>query len=127
MEDALLRTIARLDGTPFPSVARLASGWLRGRMPPPLRRAERDASLETAYCAEIIAVTYQAMGLLPDDRRPDWYDAGRFWSGDDLRLCGEARLSGEIAVQIPATQPSARRGTAPAPAAPQQWRRGTEE
>src|ERR1700722_7736276 len=36
MEDALLRAIARLDGTPFPSVARLSSGWLRGRMPPPL-------------------------------------------------------------------------------------------
>ena len=107
MEDALLRAIARLDGTPFPSVTRLASGWLRGRMPPPLRRAERDASLETAYCAEIIAATYQAMGLLPDGRQPDWYDAGRFWSGDDLRLRGEARLSGEIAVQIPATQPSA--------------------
>jgi hypothetical protein len=107
MEDALLRAIARLDGTPFPSVTRLASGWLQGRMPPPLRRAERDASLESAYCAEIIAVTYQAMGLLPDGRRPDWYDAGRFWSGDDLSLCGEARLSGEIAVQLAATQPSA--------------------
>jgi hypothetical protein len=112
MEDALLRTIARLDGTPFPSVARLTSGWLRGRVPPPRRderdgRNEQDASLETAYCAEIIAVTYQAMGLLPGDRRPGWYDAGRFWSGDDLRLCGQARLSGEIAVQIPATQVSA--------------------
>jgi hypothetical protein len=108
MEDALLRTIARLDGTPFPSVARLTSGWLRGRVPPPRRdeRDERDASLETAYCAEIIAVTYQAMGLLPGDRRPGWYDAGRFWSGDDLRLCGQARLSGEIAVQIPAAQVS---------------------
>src|SRR5512135_3237529 len=33
MEDALLRTIARLDGTPFPSTARLASRWLLGRMP----------------------------------------------------------------------------------------------
>ena len=115
MEDALLQTIARLDGTPFPSVARLTSGWLRGRVPPPRRderdqrdeRDEPDASLETAYCAEIIAVTYQAMGLLPGDRRPGWYDAGRFWSGDDLRLCGQARLSGEIAVQIPATQVSA--------------------
>jgi hypothetical protein len=100
MEDALLRTIARLDGTPFPSVARLASGWVRGRVPA-RRRDERDASLETAYCAEIIAVTYQAMGLLPGGRRPGWYDAGRFWSGDDLRLCQEARLGGEIAVQIP--------------------------
>jgi hypothetical protein len=109
MEDALLRTIARLDGTPFPSVARLASGWLRGRVPQ-VRRGEPGAGLETAYCAEVIAVTYQAMGLLPDGRRPDWYDAGRFWSGDDLRLSGGARLSGEIAVQIPATRLSAASG-----------------
>ena len=64
MEDALLRAIARLDGTPFPSAAGVASGWLRGRLPSP-RRGERDATLETAYCAQIVAVTYQAMGLLP--------------------------------------------------------------
>jgi len=74
---------------------------------PPVRRAERDADLETAYCAEIVAVTYEAMGLLPGGRRPGWYDAGRFWSGDDLRLSAGARLGGEIAVQIPATQLSA--------------------
>jgi hypothetical protein len=106
MEDALLRTIAQLDGTPFPSVARLASRWLRGRVPP-VRRAERDADLETAYCAEIVAVTYEAMGLLPGGRRPGWYDAGRFWSGDDLRLSAGARLGGEIAVQIHPAHPSA--------------------
>ena len=103
MEDALLRTIARLDGTPFPSVARLASRWLRGRVPP-VPHKERDAQLETAYCAEIAAVTYQAMGLLPDGRQPSWYDAGRFWSGDNLHLTAGARLGGEIAVQIPAAQ-----------------------
>jgi hypothetical protein len=102
MEDAMLRTIARLDGTPFPSTARLASGWLRGRMPA-VRREARDAALETAYCAEIVAVTYQAMALLPA-RRPNWYDAGRFWSGDDLRLSTGARLGGEIAVRIPAAR-----------------------
>src|SRR6266436_2860576 len=34
MEDAVLRTIARLDGTPFPSTTRLASRWLLGRLPP---------------------------------------------------------------------------------------------
>ncbi len=108
MEDALLRTIARLDGTPFPSAARLSSRWLRGRVPPLRRgdrgdRGDRDADLETAYCAEIVAVTYQDMGLLAGGRRPNWYDAGRFWSGDDLRLSGGAELSGEIAVQIPVT------------------------
>jgi hypothetical protein len=100
MEDALLRTVARLDGTPFPSTARLASRWLRGRLPV-LRRGEREADLETAYCAEVAAVTYEAMGLLPAGRRPNWYDPGRFWSGDALALSADARLGGEIAVEIP--------------------------
>jgi hypothetical protein len=100
MEDAVLRTIARLDGTPFPSTVRLASRWLRGRVPT-IKRSVRDGELETAYCAEIVAVTYEAMGLLPGGRRPNWYDPGRFWSGDDLNLSAGSRLGGEIAVQIP--------------------------
>jgi hypothetical protein len=115
MEDSVLRAIARLDGTPFPSMAQLAGRWLRGRTPairPSVRAAVRstvksretapsDAVLETAYCAEILAITYQDMGLLPRDRRPSWYDPGRFWSGDDLELSEGAGLGGEIAVQIP--------------------------
>ncbi|SMD25166.1 hypothetical protein [Kibdelosporangium aridum] len=96
MEDAVLRTIARLDGTPFPSTARLASRWLRGRLPS--RRP--GGTLETAFCAEIVALTYESMGLLPA-RRPNWYDPGRFWSGDDLELQDGARLGEEIAVRVP--------------------------
>ena len=101
MEGAVLRTIARLDGTPFPSTARLASGWLLGRGP--ARRSQgRAADPQTAYCAQILAVTYQAMGLLPGGHRPDWYDPGSFWSGDNLGLSAGFRLGGEIAVRIPA-------------------------
>jgi hypothetical protein len=100
MENAALKAVARLDGTPFPSTSRLASRWLRGRIP--IRRpAERETDLETAFCAEIAAVTYQAMGLLPPGRRPNWYDPGRFWSGDDLGLAQGARLGGEISVVVP--------------------------
>ena len=47
MEDAVLRTIARLDGTPFPSSTRLATRWLRSRVPiPPIpsRRGGRPTS-----------------------------------------------------------------------------------
>ncbi len=102
MEESVLRTIARMDGTPFPSVPSLASRWLSGRVPAVRRRAG-DTDLETAYCAEVLAVTYQAMGLLPGARRPSWYDAGRFWSGDDLRLSGGFALGGEIAVSVPAS------------------------
>ena len=100
MEDAVLRTIARLDGTPFPSTTRLAARWLTGRVPA-IRNKVREADLETAYCAEVLAVTYQAMGLLPSGHQPNWYDAGRFWSGDHLRLTPGFQLGGEIAVQIP--------------------------
>jgi len=99
-EDAVLRTIARLDGTPFPSTARLASRWLGGRLPRREREAG-EAGLESAYCAEIVALTYEAMGLLPRGRRPNWYDPGRFWSGDDLELAGGAALGDEIAVRLP--------------------------
>jgi hypothetical protein len=114
MEDAVLRTIARLDGTPFPSTTRLASRWLLGRAPAIRRQTHdtklqardtkfqaRDTKLETAYCAEVLAITYQAMGLLPGKRDPGWFDAGRFWSGDNLGLTGGYRLGGEIAVRTP--------------------------
>jgi hypothetical protein len=119
MEDAVLRTIARLDGTPFPSTAQLAGRWARGRVPsartllpnlpklPKLRKAPPQTgarpdgpALETAYCAEVVALTYEAMGLLPAGRRPNWYDPGRFWSGDDLALEGGARLGEEITVEL---------------------------
>lgn len=102
MEDAVLRTIARLDGTPFPSTSRLAWRWLRGRVPN-LKRTAHRADLETAYCAEVVAAAYQAMGLLSGVRGPNWYDAGRFWSGDDLNLREGYRLGNELAVQIPRT------------------------
>jgi hypothetical protein len=97
----VLRTIARLDGTPFPSTARLASRWLAGRAPG-RGHPGGGADLETAYCAQLLAVTYQAMGLLPGRRRPDRYDPGSFWSGDNLGLSDGFRLGGEIAVHLPA-------------------------
>jgi len=105
MEDAVLRTVARLDGTPFPSTAALAGRWLRGRVPQVRLGAPDDepqTSLATAYCAEVVALTFVEMGLLPDDHRPSWYDPGRFWSGDDLALAPGFALGGEIEVVVPA-------------------------
>ena len=116
MADALLRTVARLDGTPFPSTTRLAGRWLRGRVPREAGLAARwlrawgpaapgdsppAPALETAFCAEVVALTYEAMGLLPPGRHPGWYDPGRFWSGDDLELTAGAGLGAEIAVDVP--------------------------
>jgi hypothetical protein len=122
MEDAALRTVARLDGTPFPSSARLAGRWLRGRaprLPRPDRLLHRrrrteeldgspserpdvvEPGLESAYCAEVVAVTYEEMGLLSGERSPSWYDPGRFWSGDGLDLAAGFALGGEVRVALP--------------------------
>src|SRR3712207_7462668 len=64
-------------GRPFPTTAGLARRWLNGRV-------RRSSSLETIYCAELVATTYQVMGLLPAERPASWYDPGRFWSGDRI-------------------------------------------
>lgn len=93
MEDSLLREIARKDGVSFPSTLALAGRWARGRL-------RRPAPAEATYCAEVVASTYQAMGLLGEERPTNWYDPGRFWSGDRLELRGGARLGGEIPVSI---------------------------
>ncbi len=100
MEDAVLRTVARLDGTPFPSTAALAGRWARGRVP--LRRTQgRHVEVDTAFCAEVLARTYQAMGLLAEHRAASWYDPGSFWSGDDLALSLGRTLGPELAVTGP--------------------------
>jgi hypothetical protein len=94
MEDAVLRSIAQLDGTPFPSTPALAGRWIKGR-------AHSQASLETLFCAEVVATTYARMGLLDKPRPENWYDPGRFWSGDRLDLTGDAVLRPEVSVIVP--------------------------
>ena len=99
-EDALLRTIARLDGVSFPSTGRLAGRWLAGRGRRVTSRQAQSKTLrpEAAYCAEVVATTYEDMGLLERDTRTNWYDPGTFWSGDALTLRPGWTLGGEIAV-----------------------------
>ncbi len=118
-ENALLRVIARMDGTAFPTTARLTGRWFRGRIPTindwvrgiPFvdrkvseqtrrRREERKMSLGTAYCAETVAITYEDMGLLITDKETNWFDPGKFWSGDTLPLAPGYELSNEIAVAV---------------------------
>jgi hypothetical protein len=118
-EDELLRVIARMDGTAFPTTMRLTGRWFRGRLPTindwvrgiPLvdskvreqtqrRRAERKMSLEAAYCAETVAITYEEMGLLVTDKDSSWFDPGSFWSGDTLPLAPGYQLGEEIAISV---------------------------
>lgn len=46
----------------FPSTARLAWRWMRVRVLAGWRRGAAENELETAFCAEVLGVTYEAMG-----------------------------------------------------------------
>jgi len=91
-EDCLIETIERFDGRPFPTTPGLVRQWLVGRF-------RRSMSNEAIYCAELVATTYQHMGLLPSKRPASWYDPGRFWSGDQIELVPPFALGSEIAVR----------------------------
>jgi hypothetical protein len=98
-EDALLRTIARLDGVPFPRTARLAARWLAGRdsYVPRRKRGERVRP-EAAFCAETVAASLQEMGIVRDDRKAHWFDPGTFWSRGYLPLTEGWSYGVEVAV-----------------------------
>ncbi|KAB7761632.1 guanylate cyclase [Mycolicibacterium mucogenicum] len=117
-EDLALKVVARMDGTAFPTTARLTGRWFRGRAPvisdytrgiPLVHRKVREsaekeknrrraAGLETAYCAETVAITYEEMGLLVTEKRENYFDPGSFWSGDSLSLTPGYRLGEEIEI-----------------------------
>jgi hypothetical protein len=99
MEDEVLRTVNELDGRTFPRPGSLVKGWVQGR-------ARKKKQLEQLFCAEVVAITYERMGLLDSKRPPNWYDPGKFWSGDKLTL-KNASLGAEIEItDIPLLLPA---------------------
>jgi len=93
-EDRLMEVIERFDGKAFPTMLSLAGRWVTGRV-----RRRPNAPLETIYCAELVATTYQHMGLLPEKRPASFYDPGAFWSGDRIELVAPFRLAPEVRVR----------------------------
>jgi hypothetical protein len=91
-EDRLMEIIDRFDGRPFPTSLGLLRRWISRPMRP-------TSSLEEVFCAELVATTYQHMGLLAPGRPAGSYDPGRFWSGDHISLVPPFALGPEIAVR----------------------------
>jgi hypothetical protein len=80
-EDRLMEVIERFDG----SRSRRRSGWRATGSTGRVRRA--SPRCEAVYCAELVATTYQHMGLLPSRRPASWYDPGRSGAATGSSSC----------------------------------------
>lgn len=99
VEDLALSVVDEFSGRSFPRTARLAKSWLKGRV-------RRSVPLTDLYCAELVAVTYERMGLLDSNRPPNWYDPGKFWSGNRLGLVNASLGPEREVVDIPPPEDS---------------------
>jgi hypothetical protein len=66
VNEEVLQTIATADKTSFPSLAKILEEWVRGH----LHVATSEKRMD---CAELLALTYQRMGLLPTEPPPNAY------------------------------------------------------
>ena len=91
-EDRLIETIDKYNGKPFPTTPGLMRSWATGRV------RKREVSRETIYCAELVAVTMQNMGLLPDKRPIELVRPGQVLERRRPRARRAVHADDEIAV-----------------------------
>ena len=70
-EGKLWSVMYKYDGTPFPPTAKEFAHWLEGQL-------NIDTGLDSAFCAQMLANTYQKMGWLKSDHPPNHYNPGSF-------------------------------------------------
>lgn len=115
-DDQVVKVIAGLDGRPFSTMKGMLFNWVEGK----LGIATSD---KTMFCAELVALTYQELGLLPKDPPANAFDPGTFARADASdRLLRGARFGKLEKISAPAgvpspAQPAARPAPGPAPGA----------
>lgn len=84
---AILGCIARVEGTPFPPIWEMFEEGFEGDL-------KIATPTSTLFCAQLVALSLQEIGILPPDDPPaNWYDPKRFSEEfDELPLQGGATL-----------------------------------
>lgn len=113
--------IEEYEGVPFGTVLQMALDYGIGKL------YNQSTGLTTMYCVELVAVTYQALGLLTDVHPPNWYAPNSFGPDEQAQLPwapgGQASLGVPVPITLtaaPKAMAAAVRTTAgwPAPLAP---------
>jgi hypothetical protein len=83
-----------IDGRAFPSLAKMAEHFLEGNL-------GIRVSLRTFFCAELVADTYEHVGLLSNKRLVNSYSPGTFAQNHSLTLLSGASLGAEQPFSYP--------------------------
>jgi hypothetical protein len=70
-DDQVAALLPPLEGIPFTDQKAMIERWIAGRLHIRLPPTEM-------FCAELVALTFQRLGLLPPDPPPNWYAPGSF-------------------------------------------------
>jgi hypothetical protein len=72
LNETILNVINQYEQTPFGSVLQMALNYALGHL------YNQATELDSIYCAELVALTYQAIGVLDSSHPPNWYSPNSF-------------------------------------------------
>jgi hypothetical protein len=105
----VLAFVQHLEGRPFPDTVVMLGNWLVGT------NLDIDLARGSVFCSELVAMTYQALGLLPADPVPNSYCPSDFSSEyGHVPLQGGATFGDDLAIDLSTIPPQR---TPPAPLA----------
>lgn len=107
-DDKVVNVIAGLDGRPFPTMKDMLLHWIEGKL------LDIGTGDQTMFCAELVALTYQELGLLPPDPPPNAFDPGSFARADSSEMLLLGARFGKLEEITPASS-GAPSPTPPAP------------
>jgi hypothetical protein len=110
LNETILNVINKYEQTPFGSVLQMALNYALGHL------YNQATEQDSIYCAELVALTFQAIGVLDTSHPPNWYSPNSFgpspvdpipWlNGASVDVPVEITLTSSSAASLAATTPS---------------------
>ncbi len=115
VNDLMLTVIDKYEGAPFGTVLEMALNYALGHL------YNQGSDATATYCAELVALTYQALGALDLSHPPNWYSPNSFGPSplDPVPWLGGASVSVPVEITLPTTA-----AASPAPVSSAPWPAG---
>jgi len=99
LDQTMLNVINAYENRPFGSVLQMALNYAIGHL---YNQATDQSSM---YCAELVALTYQSLGLLDTSHPPNWYSPNSFGANpiDPVPWLGGVSLATPMELTVPSS------------------------